>query len=153
MHRLQSRHQPSPQQLPKPGLRQNPSLPLQNLQLRPSLKLLPKPRLPNHAPQAKRRPNKSLLLSPSNEICPATCGAFFAAIYPETLLPDYFFGNFRSRKSRINTAISSPLSSSAKWPVSSRCSSASGKSRRYGRAPSAGNISSLAPHTIKVGGR
>ena len=37
---------------------------------------------------------------------------------------------WRSRKRRISGAISSSLSSSAKWPVSSKCNSASGRSRR-----------------------
>ena len=39
-------------------------------------------------------------------------------------------GTSRSRKRRICGPISSSLSSSAKWPVSRRCSSASGRSRR-----------------------
>ena len=44
----------------------------------------------------------------------------------------YRAGSARARKARINAAISSPLSSSAKCPVSSRCNSAPGRSRRYG---------------------
>ena len=52
----------------------------------------------------------------------------------------------------MRPAISSPWVSSAKCPVSSRCVSASGRSRRKGAAPAAGKIGSFLPHTIKVGG-
>src|SRR5688572_13576357 len=58
----------------------------------------------------------------------------------------------RAKKSRIRRAISAPWSSSAKCPVSSRCSSARGRSSRYARAPSAGKITSFLPHTISAGG-
>src|SRR4029453_12297824 len=39
---------------------------------------------------------------------------------------------FRARKPRMRGTISPAFSSSARWPVSSRWSSASGRSRRYG---------------------
>ena len=58
----------------------------------------------------------------------------------------------RSRKSWIIGAMTSSLSSRAKCPVSSRCSSALGRSRRYGLAPTAGKILSFLPQTISVGG-
>ncbi len=61
-------------------------------------------------------------------------------------------GTFLSKNSSISRAISSPLSSSAKWPVSRRCNSAFGRSRKYARAPSAGKILSFAPQTMRAGG-
>src|SRR5207247_11286425 len=56
-----------------------------------------------------------------------------------------------NRKPSIRLAISSPGVSSAKWPVSSRCVSPFGRSRRYGLAPSGGKMTSLLSHTIRVG--
>src|SRR5882757_1596286 len=57
-----------------------------------------------------------------------------------------------ARKPRMRRAISSFFSSRAKWPASSRCSSASGRSRLYASAPGAMNEGSFRPQTTKVGG-
>src|SRR5262249_38516068 len=59
----------------------------------------------------------------------------------------------RSRKSEISAASSSSCVAVAKWPVFKRCSSASGRSRRYARAPSGGKNWSFFPHGSRAGGR
>ena len=49
---------------------------------------------------------------------------------PATGRAGYCVPTLRHRKSRISGTITSSLSSRAKWPVSRRCNSASGRSRR-----------------------
>ena len=61
-------------------------------------------------------------------------------------------GSFRSRKSSMSAAMSSPLSSSAKWPVSSRCTPRRADRAGTDGAPSAGKITSFFPQTMRVGG-
>src|SRR6516162_8213611 len=57
-----------------------------------------------------------------------------------------------SRKAWINRPISGASSSSAKCPVSSRCNSVFGSSRRNASAPGAEKIGSFLPHTASTGG-
>ena len=53
----------------------------------------------------------------------------------------------------IAAAISCACVSSAKWPVSSRRTTASGWSRRYASAPAGTKNGSFRPHTARSGGR
>ena len=77
----------------------------------------------------------------------AGCEACHGARSGICLARSHFDASLRHRKSRIRGTISSSLSSSAKWPVSRRWSSASGRSRRVGRCAVGGeDLVVLAPH-------
>ena len=65
---------------------------------------------------------------------------------------DYFLFIVRPRNSRISEPMRSDSSSSAKWPVSKRWSSARGISLFKSSAPSTVKIPSFFPHVISVGG-
>src|SRR5215469_18879944 len=67
-------------------------------------------------------------------------------------LRQFSYRTFLSRKAWINRPISGASSSSAKCPVSSRCNSVFGTSRRNASAPGAEKIGSFLPHTASTGG-
>jgi hypothetical protein len=115
----------------------------------------PQARRPRGADRGQRRRSgiaAASWLNPrscSTQVLPARAGCCMSSPGPQAAADA---ATCVSRNARISPAISWLCVAVAKWPVSRRCNSASGRSSRYARAPAGGKKASFRPHGSSAGG-